>query len=57
MIHSGHNGFSEDKPVHGIIRDTEAIPELNKELASLSERLITKGYTILLVNHAVLRLK
>ena len=25
MIHSGHNSFSKDKPVPGIIRDTEAI--------------------------------
>ena len=25
LIHSGHNSFSEDKPVPGIIRDTEAI--------------------------------
>lgn len=82
LIHSGHNSFSEDKPVQGIIHDTEAIienirninpgvtillsqvipagklpkysyiPELNKELASLSERLISKGYFIILVNHA-----
>jgi lysophospholipase L1-like esterase len=82
LIHSGHNSFSEDKPVQGIIRDTEAIienirninpgvtillaqvipagklpkysyiPELNEELASLSERLISKGYSIILVNHA-----
>ena len=82
MIHSGHNSFSEDKPVPGIIRDTEAminnirkinpdvkillaqvisagklpkysyIPELNKELASLSARLNKQGYSIVLVNQA-----
>ncbi len=82
LLHSGHNSFSEDKPVQGIICDTEAIienirkinpevtillaqvipagklpkysyiPELNKELALLSERLISKGYSVLLVNHA-----
>jgi lysophospholipase L1-like esterase len=27
LIHSGHNSFSEDKPVPGIIQDTEAIIE------------------------------
>ncbi len=82
LIHSGHNSFSKDKPVPGIIRDTEAIidtmrkinpevtillaqaipagklpkysyiPELNKELASLTERLIQKGDKIILVNQA-----
>jgi len=82
MIHSGHNSFSKDKPVQGIVCDTEAIienireinpgvtillaqvipagklpkysyiPDLNKELASLSERLLSRGYSIILVNQA-----
>ncbi len=80
MIHSGHNNFSKDKPVQGIVRDTEAIidnireinpevkillaqvipagklpkysyiPELNRELESLAERLVNKGINITLVN-------
>ncbi len=82
MLHSGHNSFSKDKPVPGIVRDTEAIienvteinanvtillaqvipagklpkysyiPELNKELESLSARLSERGYNVVLVNHA-----
>ena len=34
MIHSGHNSFSKDKPVPGIIRDTEAIIKNIKEINS-----------------------
>jgi lysophospholipase L1-like esterase len=82
MIHSGHNSFSRDQPVSGIVRDTEAIienindinsnvtillaqaipagklpkysyiPELNKELKSLSARLTKRGHNIVLINHA-----
>jgi lysophospholipase L1-like esterase len=82
LIHSGHNSFSDQKPIPGIIKDTETIlqnfreinpkvtvllaqvihagklpkysyiPELNKELASLVERLLTKGFQVKLVNQA-----
>lgn len=82
MIHSGHNSFSKNKPVKGIIRDTHAIidtmreinpdvtillaqvipagklpkysyiPELNRELESLSVLLNKQGYNIVLVNQA-----
>lgn len=82
MIHSGHNSFSKDKPVAGIIKDTEAIiknihginsdvkfllaqvissgklpkysyiPELNKELKILVNRLKKEGIKITLVNLA-----
>ena len=82
LIHSGHNSFSRDKPVPGIVRDTEAmirhlrsvnravvillaqvilagklpkydyIPELNRELAKLAQRLNDEGLPITLVNQA-----
>jgi len=32
MIHSGHNSFSKDQPVPGIIRDTEAIIDIHPQL-------------------------
>ena len=32
MIHLGHNNFSKDKPVTGIVRDTEAIIDTIKEI-------------------------
>ncbi|MDF1737976.1 MAG: GDSL-type esterase/lipase family protein [Verrucomicrobiales bacterium] len=40
MLHSGHNSFSKDKPVPGIVRDTEAIIE--------NARAANPGVTILL---------
>lgn len=40
LIHSGHNSFSRDKPVPGIVRDTEAIID--------NIRAINPGATILL---------
>lgn len=82
LIHSGHNSFSKNKPIPGIIRDTEAIidtmrkinpdvtillaqvipagklpkysyiSELNKELATLTLRLVKESKKIILVNHA-----
>jgi lysophospholipase L1-like esterase len=82
MIHSGHNSFSKDKPVQGIIRDTKAIietirsinpkvtillaqvipagklpkysyvPELNRELETLSKDLMSKESKVILVNQA-----
>lgn len=32
LIHSGHNSFSKDKPVAGIIRDTEAIIDTMRKI-------------------------
>ena len=32
MLHSGHNNFAKDKPVAGIIRDTEALIETFREI-------------------------
>jgi lysophospholipase L1-like esterase len=47
MIHSGHNSFSKDKPVPGIIRDTEAIIEtfrgINPEVTILLAQVIPAG--------------
>ncbi|MDA7920604.1 GDSL-type esterase/lipase family protein [Verrucomicrobiales bacterium] len=47
MIHSGHNSFSKDKPVAGIIRDTEAIIEnalaANPEVTILLAQVIPAG--------------
>lgn len=47
MIHSGHNSFSKDKPVPGIIRDTEAIIETaraaNPEVKILLAQVIPAG--------------
>lgn len=34
MLHSGHNSFSQDRPVPGIVRDTEAIIENVREINS-----------------------
>jgi acetyl esterase/lipase len=47
MIHSGHNSFSKDKPVPGIIRDTEAmidnIRKINPEVQILLAQVIPAG--------------
>lgn len=47
MIHSGHNSFSKDKPVPGIIRDTETIisniTKLNPNVHILLAQVITSG--------------
>ncbi|MDT8390067.1 MAG: GDSL-type esterase/lipase family protein [Lentisphaeria bacterium] len=47
MIHSGHNSFSEDKPVPGIVRDTEAIigtiRTINPEAKILLAQVIPAG--------------
>ena len=47
MIHSGHNSFSKDKPVPGIIRDTEAmidnIREINPDVIVLLAQVIPSG--------------
>jgi lysophospholipase L1-like esterase len=47
MIHSGHNSFSEDKPVPGIVRDTEAIIDdiwkINPEVHILLAQVIPAG--------------
>lgn len=80
LIHSGHNSFSSDKPVPGIVDDTQAIienirrinpkvvillaqvipsgklpkysyiPELNKELKALAERLTAKDSKVIPVD-------
>ena len=47
MIHSGHNSFSKDRPVLGIIRDTEAmidnIREINPDVIVLLAQVIPSG--------------
>jgi lysophospholipase L1-like esterase len=47
LIHSGHNSFSEDKPVPGIIRDTEAIIDtirgINPDATVLLAQVIPSG--------------
>lgn len=47
MIHSGHNSFSKDKPVPGIIRDTEAIIDnirrINPKVQILLAQVIPAG--------------
>lgn len=47
MIHSGHNSFSKDKPVAGIVRDTEAIikniQEINSNVTILLAQAIPAG--------------
>lgn len=47
MIHSGHNSFSKDKPVPGIVRDTESIirniRELNPDVIILLAQVIPSG--------------
>ena len=47
MIHSGHNSFSKDQPVPGIIRDTEAIinniRQINPEVQILLAQVIPAG--------------
>jgi lysophospholipase L1-like esterase len=47
MIHSGHNSFSKDKPVPGIVRDTEAIikniQEINPNVTILLAQAIPAG--------------
>ena len=47
LIHSGHNSFSEDKPVSGIIRDTEAIIDtmrkINPDVTILLAQVIPAG--------------
>lgn len=47
MIHSGHNSFSQDKPVPGIIHDTEAmidnIREINPDVIVLLAQVIPSG--------------
>jgi lysophospholipase L1-like esterase len=47
MLHSGHNSFSKDKPVSGIVRDTEAIiknvREINPNVTILLAQVIPAG--------------
>lgn len=47
MIHSGHNSFSKDKPVPGMLRDTEAIinniRKINPEVHILLAQVIPAG--------------
>jgi len=47
MIHSGHNSFSKDRPVPGIIQDTEAmidnIREINPDVIVLLAQVIPSG--------------
>jgi lysophospholipase L1-like esterase len=47
MIHSGHNSFSKDKPVSGIIRDTEVLIEnirtINSNVKILLAQVIPAG--------------
>jgi lysophospholipase L1-like esterase len=47
MIHSGHNSFSKDKPVAGIIQDTQAIIEnmrkINPKVTILLAQVIPAG--------------
>ena len=47
LIHSGHNSFSKDKPVQGIIRDTRAMIEtisaLNPKVTILLAQVIPAG--------------
>lgn len=47
MIHSGHNSFSKDQPVPGIVRDTEAMirnfKELNPDVIVLLAQVIPAG--------------
>lgn len=47
LIHSGHNSFSKDKPVAGIVRDTGAIIEniaaINSEVTILLAQVIPAG--------------
>ena len=47
LIHSGHNSFSKDKPVAGIIRDTEAIIDtmrkINPDVTIVLAQVITAG--------------
>ena len=47
MIHSGHNSFSKDKPVAGIIKDTKAIIEnmrkINPKVTILLAQVIPAG--------------
>jgi lysophospholipase L1-like esterase len=47
MIHSGHNSFSKDKPVAGIIQDTKAIVEnmrkINPKVTILLAQVIPAG--------------
>ncbi len=83
LLHSGHNSFSSDKPVGGIVRDTKGIiedirkinpkvtillaqvitagklpkysyiPELNQELAKLSQQLNSDDSKVILVEQAI----
>jgi lysophospholipase L1-like esterase len=47
LIHSGHNSFSKDKPIPGIIRDTEGIikniRKINPKVKILLAQVITAG--------------
>jgi len=47
MLHSGHNSFSKDKPVPGIVRDTEAllenVREINPNVTILLAQVIPAG--------------
>ena len=47
MIHSGHNSFSKDQPVAGIIQDTKAIIEnmrkINPKVTILLAQVIPSG--------------
>jgi lysophospholipase L1-like esterase len=47
LIHSGHNSFSKDNPVSGIIRDTEAIidtlQKINPDVTILLAQVIPAG--------------
>ena len=47
MIHSGHNSFSQDRPVPGIVRDTEAIINniagINPKAVILLAQVVTAG--------------
>lgn len=47
MLHSGHNSFSENQPVPGIVRDTEAMIEnfsaMNPNVAILLAQVIPAG--------------
>ena len=47
LIHSGHNGFAKDKPVKGIVRETEkmiaTIHRINPKAVILVAQVITSG--------------
>ncbi len=47
MVHSGHNSFSKNKPVPGIVRDTEAllenVREINPNVTILLAQVIPAG--------------